>query len=184
VAVTQPSVRTVKEFPYRGATRRWSNRYYFTGGVPADSAAWHALFDAITNQENNCLTSECTIVEANGYEAGSEVAVATKSYTLAGDVTAGVAVPGDCAAILRMATSKRSIKNHPVYVFSYFHGVHRGDNKDDVDATLKTAIQNYGNAWHTGITAGGVTAVRSTPDGVEVTGALAEPFIGHRDFIN
>jgi hypothetical protein len=45
-------------------------------------------------------------------------------------------------------------------------------------------MQAYGNAWNTGITAGGRTYKRTTPDGHPVTGALVDQWIGHRDFLN
>jgi hypothetical protein len=184
MAVTKPSVRTIKEFQFRGATKQVSNRFYFNGGTPADSDAWHSFFDAVVLKEKAALTGSMTIVAAHAYLPGSEVAVASKAYTTVGLVTAGVSCPGECAYMLRQATSKLSKKNHPVYVFSYFHNARRGDNPDEVEGTLKTALETYGGFWQTGITGGGVTAVRSTPDGVAVTGTHVDPFITHRDFPN
>ena len=61
-----PSVRIVKTFNYRGAVKEYSNRYHFTGGTPADSTAWNALFDAITAQEKTCLPAAQTITQAIG----------------------------------------------------------------------------------------------------------------------
>jgi len=55
-------------------------------------------------------------------------------------------------------------------------------NYDKVDTTQKTAMNTYAAGWVSGITAGGVTAVRATPAGHVATGVLIEQWITHRDF--
>jgi hypothetical protein len=40
----------------------------------------------------------------------------------------------------------------------------------------------YAAGWISGITAGGVTAVRATPQGAVCTGQLVEEYVTHRDF--
>lgn len=188
MATTQHSVRTVKRFTYQGdASQLFSNRYYFDGGAPADDAAWHALFDALVLLEEVIFYSTTEIIEAFGYAPGSEVAVSSKAYTQAGTLSSGtgVLVPGDCAAVLRMATTKRSSKNHPVFVFSYFHGALNGGgdaSKDTLYGDQKTAIEALGTAWLDGIVVGGRTYKRTTPDGHATTGRLVHTYIGHRDF--
>lgn len=188
MAVTKPSVRIIKSFDYRGSARQWSNRYFFSGGIPADNAAWDLLFDALVAAERGNYPSVVTVTDAHGYLAPSDVAVASKAYSFAGTLGgSGVRTPGDCAAVLRQATTKRSTKNHPVYCFSYFHCAMRSAASQDVlDSTQVSALSAFGNMWVAGITASGLgfTAKRCTPDGALVTGALAEPFVGHRDFIN
>lgn len=179
MAATRPSIRIVKSFLYRGGTKEFSNRYYFNGGAPVDSDAWHLFMDAVVALEKNIYTPVVTITGAFGYEPPSDVAVASKAYTQAGTFSGGIQVPGDCAAVLRHQTSKRSSKNHPVYVFSYFHGVQRDDSdKDLVQTAQRAAMVSYGLAWRNGIS----SKIRATPDGSPVTGHSVDQFIGHRDF--
>jgi hypothetical protein len=188
VATTQHSIRTTKTFPYRGdPVKQFSNRYYFDGDSPGDATAWHTLMDALVALEKTIYTSLTSIIRVDGYDPGSEVSVASKTYSTPGTLAIGAAsyVPGDCAVVLRMATTKKSTKNHTVYVHSYFHGALKATVTgvgDDLFAAQKTAVEAYGTNWHTGFSAGGRTYIRTTPDGHLVTGRVVDQFIGHRDF--
>jgi hypothetical protein len=183
-----PSVKVVKSFPFKGGTRLWSNRYHFNGGTPPDPTHWHTLFDAITTAEKAGLTSTNTIVEALGYAAGSDVPVATKVYSLAGTsavATGHIGVPGEVAGLTRYSTAARSTKNHPIYLFNYYHGVQVNSlvSTDLLDASVKAAMDTYAGAWLTGFSDGGsVTAVRASPNGAAATGHLVEEYVTHRDF--
>lgn len=182
-----PSVKILKQMTYRDVPRTWSNRYHFNGGTPADGTHWNTLFDAITAAEKAIYTSRNTIIEAIGYAAGSDVPIASKSYSLAGTATFSNSepAPGDCAALVRYSTTARTPKNHPVYLFNYYHGIGWDSIEgvvDELGADTKTAISTYAADWLTGFSDGSITCVRAGPNGATATGQLVSDFITHRDF--
>jgi len=185
VAAT-PSVKVVKQFGFKGGNRLWSNRYHFNGGTPPDATHWHTLFDAVVAAEKLIFTSYTTIVEVIGYAAGSDVPVASKTYSQAGTKTAVTRLPpGEVAGLIRWATAARTSKNHPVYLFNYYHGWEQStsSNHDAVDSAQLTVADTYANAWISGFSDGGsVTAVRAGPNGATATGHFTEPDFTHRDF--
>lgn len=186
VVASVPSVKVIKSFDFKGAPTQWSNRYYFGGGTPSSGSNWDLLFDAIVNLEKTIFKTNVTIVECVGYESGSDIPVRSKTYTTSGTCAAtGNRCPGECVALARFSTAARSTKNHPIYGFKYWHNVLQTDgttNYDQVASGQQTAMQTYANGWVSGITAGGVTAVGSTPSGHAFTAALVEQWITHRDF--
>ena len=180
-----PSLKVVKSFSYRGVTRQWSNRYHFNGGTPADSAHWTTLSDAVVTAEKASLGPVNTIVQTVGYAAGSDVPVFTKTYSTAGTMTtSGInAAPGDTAVMVRYATTARTPKNHPVYLYNWVHPVYFVPGSPDTVASGQvTVLQTYAGDWISGFSDGTNTYVRAGPNGATATGQLVSSVSRHRDF--
>lgn len=189
MAVTS-SIRIVKEFTYRGQTRHFSNRYHFGTYLPPDATHWTTLMDAVTAAEKLIYAAEAfggaKIIQGVGYAGGSEVPVFTKTYSLDGTFSppSGIPIPGDCAAIVRYSTPDRSVKNHPIYCFNYYHSMYGGGSvatKDSLYSGQLTVLQTYAAAWLTGFSDGTTTVHRSRPSGDLCTGSLVNPLVTHRD---
>lgn len=187
---SRPSLRVVKQFNYRGTVREFSNRYHFAGGTPADSAHWTTFSDAVVTAERAifaALTSGgAKIVATVGYAGGSEVPVFNKTYTSDGTMAAGtgLVVPGDTAALVRYSTADRSSKNHPIYLFNYYHAAYAapgGITADTLYTTQRTAMGVYAASWITGFSDGALTLTRCGPNGHNATGSLVETLLTHRD---
>lgn len=192
---TRSSIVIAKSFPYRGTTRIFTNRYHFEGAVPADSGEWATFGDAIVASEKGIYDSAVTIVQATGYDSASATptnphgdAVWSKLYAEAGTFVPAEGdelCPGDCVGMLRYATLARSSKNHPVYLFNYYHRAYRaGGSADDIATDWESTIADQGADWIAGFSDGSTTHQRCGPHGAVAISYSVDEHIRHRDLPN
>ncbi len=190
---TRSSIVISKSFTYRGSTKIWTNRYHFEGDVPPDAAHWQTFADAIVAAEKLALLPSVTIVLATGYDAASASstnphgdAVWSAPYSTAGTHGAGTGeepAPGDCALLVRYATPARSSKNHPVYLFNYYHGVLlTASGGDSLTTGQITVFNTYASAWISGFSDGAETHERCGPRGAVAISSQVDEYVRHRDF--
>lgn len=180
----------MKQFKYRNVDHTFSNRYHFDGGTPSDNTHWTTFSDAVVNAEKLIYlpyaSKGAKIIATVGYDAGSEIPVFNKTYTTDGTAapTNWGMVPGDVAALLRYSTSYRSSKNHPIYLFNYFHTFGVQSNAawaDALNSDQKALLNTYATAWITGFSDGTATHHRTGPSGHAGTGLLINDNLTHRD---
>jgi hypothetical protein len=183
---SQASVKITKESPFKGGTRRWSNRYFLNHTTIADQTHFNTLADAIVAAEKLIFTNWTTIVAATGYNGGSDVPLWSRTYSQAGTSSAtGNYAPLEVAALVRYTTTQRTTKNHPIYLFNYFHCIlvnATSGQQDKLSASQKTLIETYANAWVTGFSDGTVTHKKAGPFGAVAQGSFVEEYVTHRDF--
>lgn len=180
-----PSLLVKKSTPFIGRTQIWSSRYHFSGGTPANDAAWEAFADAVVAAEKAIYSSGHHIVEAVGYEAGATVSAWSKAYSVAGTITVGTGqpMPGDVAGLVRYSTTQFTLKHHPIYLFNYYHAALADpDDRDKLSANFKSALETYGTAWLAGFSDGTNTYVRAGPNGAVAQSRFVNQYLTHRDF--
>lgn len=184
-----PSLLVKYDITDRGATRSVSNRFHFSGGTPADNAHWTTLSDNVVTAMAAALWNGTTIRQTVGYDATSDVGVFSKTYSTNGAIAAGTSnspAPGFCCALLRWTTDQRTTKNHPIYLFSYVHGVvNNGRVQPDptkIQANQLTALTTFADTWwNAGFTDGTVVHHRAGPHGAVGIASTVDLYIRDHD---
>jgi hypothetical protein len=188
MASSVPSLKLIKSFPFKGGFRTFSNRYHFLGGAPVDSGHWTSLILNAADFEKTVFSSDCTITEGIGYLAGSDVPVHTEIINLQGNLVPGSGVakaPGEVAALLKFSTDARTIKNHPIYLFKYFHDIYvdtAAGGQDTLSPNQHTNIGNVASIWLSGLSDGTNAKTICSPRGAAATGFVVDSHVTHRDF--
>lgn len=186
---TQARLVVVKSMTYRGATKLWHNIYCLNSTTgPADNAHWTTFSDNVVNAEKAIFTGGQTIVETIGYEGGTNLPIFSKTYSTAatGSFTNYRQSPGDVAFVIRYTTTQRTSKNHPIYLFNYYHGCgsDNAGSADDLNTDQKNAATTYAAAWVTGFSDGTATFKKAGPRGAVAQSSSVLDHTRHRDFRN
>jgi len=184
---TRFSLKLGMQTAFRGGTKDWSNRFFFTGTPPPDDTHWATLTAALVAFWKASFPSSTTIATATRYLAGSEVPVGSSTPNVAGIVVpaGGSTIPPlETAALMRFATDQRTVKNHPIYLFKYIHNcvVASGTDKELLETGYKGDIQANGDGLVAGISDGSVTHVLCGPYGAVAQSCFIDPYVTHRDF--
>lgn len=169
---TQVGMTIRKRFSYRGdATEEYSNTYWLSGTVPADSTGWRTLFDALVTAEKVCYPSNVAVIGGYGYDnndghkSGDDPPASPAVWSVdlrvspetvvAGTLSPGgtwAQAPGDAAVWLRIKTD-RMARGKPVYLRKYFHPaiVNTAASPDTINAAQATNLTAFATALKTGI---------------------------------
>lgn len=171
--MSAPGFVAVFDFPYRGSTEEWSQRYHVDDDFD-DVADFVAVFNAFVAAVRPMLYPEVRCVRGYGYHDTDNDAFNTYTLAapLAGTLSAasGFYAPGDTAMWIRWKTARLSSRGKAIYLRKYFHGVQisgTAGEQDTVLANQRTAAATFAAA---AIATGWAGKHLAGPDGVVPNG--------------
>lgn len=183
----EPSVRVIRSSPWKGGSRQWSQRYFFTGTDPTDTQ-FDNIFNFLRDELKAVTLTESNLIEYIGYHRGSDVPVYTRTATTAGTypATGNPVMPLEVAVLARMTTDARTSKNHPIYGFKYFHNIQNDGGSDHEKARVGYVSTLGGQLADilTGIPDGTTTRQWCDARGAVFQSRFVLPELTHRDFPN
>lgn len=185
-APTQAGIKLVFSFLWRGGTRQWSQLYHFTQGAWQDQGHFNALSDALWNVVKSGVPARNTLVETIAYNPGSFLPVYTSSYGAAGTYTdtANPQAPGEACMLWKMTTDQRTTKNHPIYLFKWWHGMQTdgATSPDTLRAGIQTTNAGHATTLMAGLSDGTLTRKYCGPFGAVAQSASVNTQLHIREF--
>lgn len=142
-------------FSWRGSTKGWSQLWHFSGPTSwADQTHFDTFAVNFWNVIKPPIPARNTCTTMTAYDAGSFLPVFTHSISAAGAYTdtSNPQAPGEACMLLRFLTDARTTKNHPIYLFKWFHGMQTDGNTSP--DTLRSGIHSNGAGVVTDVLAG------------------------------
>lgn len=185
VPPSQPSIKVQYTVPRRGGIVETSNRYFFTG-TNLTTGQFNALVALLQSEYELILPTDCNIVGYVQYDSGSQVPVHSTSVSVAGTLvlTGRTRASSDSCAMARFSTSQRTSKNHPIYLFKYWHGTVQANGAavDEIDPTQLTRYRSFATDIVSGFSDGTTTRHVTGPYGAVALGQVVTEWVHHRDF--
>lgn len=186
---TRVGIKLVFSFSWRGDTKVWSQKYHFTGPTEWETEAqFNTFVAALWDSVKESLPARVTCVEAVGYDADSDMPVHTLAIGEAGEYanTDNPQAPGEACMLWRFTTDARTSKNHPIYLFKWWHGMQtNGATSPDTlrSGIASTAAGPIGDLVD-GISDGDNTRHYCGPNGAVALDGECEALLHMREFPN
>lgn len=182
----QAGIKLTFSFSWRGSTKNWSQLYHLTQGSWQDQGHFNAASDALWNLLKTAIPSRNTLVSSTGYNPGSFLPVFSKSYGAAGTFTdtANPQATGEACMLVKFTTTQRTTKNHPIYLFKWFHGVQSEGttSPDTLRSGIRTTMQGQIDTLMGGISDGTLTRKYCGPFGAVAQVGTVNTLLHIREF--
>lgn len=182
----QAGIKFQFEFSWRGSTKTWSQLYHLTQGSWQDQTHFNAASDAIWNLIKQALPARNTLDSTVGYNPGSFLPVYSKAYGSAGTYTdtSNPQAPGEACMLWKFATDQRTSKNHPIYLFKWFHGMQTdgATSPDTLRAGIASTAASVISSLVAGISDGTLTRHYCGPFGAVAQSGTCNPKLHMREF--